>query len=78
MHGDVMDVRKPLLHGLDTIRGLLTDEAPRQFGNEALFWVKDDMMGCGKLNSKLVKYDEHVPLIQELIRFVPIYGLIPY
>lgn len=31
----VMDVRKPLLHGLDTLRGLLTDEAPRQFGNEA-------------------------------------------
>lgn len=27
----VMDVRKPLLHGLDTLRGLLTDEAPRQF-----------------------------------------------
>ena len=50
----VMDVRKPLLHGLDTLRGLLTDEAPRQFGNEDVLDVQYSI-------PKLVKYEEIHP-----------------
>ena len=75
----VMDVRKPLLHGLDTLRGLLTDEAPRQFGNEASFWVKDDMMGCGKFNSELVEYDESHPdsRVNKICTYT-VYGFILY